>query len=408
MRKIAGIILLIISIICMGVGGILIYKKFDGYKENEEIYDNVASIAVNTSTESNEQYIDEDIENEDDSPTVIPGMAENEYNEQTAQKEKKKEKKINGGLTINWEELKGNNIIGWIVLGEKVNYPVVQGNDNSYYLKHAYNGASNANGAIFMNSNNDSAFRDMNTIIYGHNLKSGKMFGTFRNYIKDKSCQNMKFYIYTPDGNVRTYEVISIAETKDGGFAYEYAFSKISQYREYLTKVKEASAYDTKSNYDITKRVVTLSTCRSTGSAQGWRVVIVGKEVSIDKIQKAASWYKAPQNEHITILDIEENVKEATEAINKLKRERKEQELSGIQTENETYHTDNPSSNSEIQNSKPQSIPEESTQQEDSQPENHTQTPENDIILEDWDYIGNVGFNIPKREKEFQLMKELD
>lgn len=405
MRKIIGILLLVISISCLASGGFLLYQKFIGYNENEEIYGDIAAIAVNTESEENTE-IGEELEEDDtsDHSDVIPGMAENEYKEQPKKKEEKK--KINNGMTINWEELKGTkNITGWIVLGSKVNYPIMQGSDNSYYLKHAYNGASNSNGAIFMNTNNDYAFRDMNTIIYGHNLRSGRMFGTFRNYLKDKSCKGMKFYIYTPDGNVRTYEVISIAETKDGGFAYEYAFSKISQYREYLTKVKDASAYNTGSDYDVTKRVVTLSTCRSTGSAQGWRVVIVGKEVSINKVQDAASWYKKPENEHITILDIEENVKEATKAINELKRKRKEEELKGIQPEKTTYgqnsKTPEEPKPKPQEQEQPQEIPIEENQEFQENPE---QGGEENVILEEWNEVGNLGFDIRERYVEFRLI----
>lgn len=323
MRKALGILLLLVAFGLSVIGGFLIYQKFDGYKENEEIYDGVASIAVNKGTDSYESPVWENGEVPTDGTVKIPGMDENEYHGDGVVEENHKYT----GTTINWEELKGNkSIVGWITLGEVINYPIVQGNDNSYFLKHAYNGVSNANGSIFMNSNNDGNFRDVNTIIYGHNLKSGRMFGTLKQYLK-KGKRDLHFYIYTPDGCKRTYEIISIAETKDGGFAYNYAFSKISDYKEYLNKITDASAYDTGYDYDITKRVVTLSTCRSTGSSQGWRVVVVGKEVSVEKVQDAASWYKAPADEHVTILDVEKNIENTTNAISNLKEQRKQQEI---------------------------------------------------------------------------------
>lgn len=333
MRKAVGILLLIVAFVLTAVGGFLMYQKIDGYRENEAIYDNVASMVVNSHDDGRSDVPATEPETESTvwEDRVIPGMAENEYHEKPqAEKEEYK------GTTINWEQLNGNkNIVGWIIFGDMVNYPIMQGNDNSYYLKHAYNGASNSNGSIFMNANNDGYFRDLNTIIYGHNLKSGRMFGTFKQYTK-KSKKDLHFYIYTPDGNKRTYEIVSVAEVKDGGFAYNYAFSKISEYREYLKKIADASLYDTGYDCDVTKKMVTLSTCRSTGSGEGWRVILVGKETSVEKIQDVASWYKEPDNEYITILDVEQNVKKTTEEISNLKEQRKQQELQAQEVSNGT------------------------------------------------------------------------
>lgn len=323
MRKITGICLLALSLALACIGGILIYQKICGYKENEEIYEKAASIAVlnkNDDKTSSKKHPDG------------AGLTENEYHE-----------KENGydGPTIDWEKLDGKSVRAWIMFegNSIINYPVVQGTDNSYYLHHAYDGTYNANGSVFMNADNDSYFRDMNTILYGHNLRSGRMFGTFRNYLADKVAKKLHFYIYTPDGKKRTYEIISIAETKDGGYAYSYAFSKIHEYKEYLSKIKNDSSYDTGYGIDETKRVVTLSTCRSIGSAQGWRVIIVGKEAKIETIQKPASWYKKPEDEVITVLDVEKNIKKTGQEIEKIKKERKEQEVKdqntvhGVQTE---------------------------------------------------------------------------
>lgn len=345
MRKALGVIFLLVAFCLFGVGGFMLFQKFDGYKENEEIYDEVASIAVNVVDEDEEGDL-VTIQDEDTPMASIPGMSENEYHGDGVIKENNKDKekdtKKKKETTINWEELKGNNDIrGWIIFGDVVNYPIMQGDDNNYYLKHAYNGVANSNGSIFMNARNDADFRDVNTIIYGHNLKSGRMFGTFRQYLS-KSKKDMHFYIYTPDGNKRTYEIVSVAEVKDGGFAYAYSFSKIGEYRDYLDNIKDASLYDTGYDVDETKRMVTLSTCRSTGSAEGWRVILVGKEVSIDKVQEPASWYKASTDEKITILDVEKNMDKTMQDISNIKQQRKEEELKNQQeTQNNSEETQN-------------------------------------------------------------------
>lgn len=331
MRKAVGILLLVMAFCLTAVGGFLVYQKISGYRENEAIYDDVASIAVNRGSTGTDENPTGDGSSDDGreftesggNPEKIPGMEENEYRGESGDG---RETETADTTTINWENLKGNpDIVGWITFGDVVNYPVMQGNDNSYYLKHAYNGVSNSNGSIFMNSNNDGNFRDMNTIIYGHNLKSGRMFGTFKQYTK-KNGKDLHFYIYTPDGNRRTYEIVSIAEVKDGGFAYNYAFSKISEYRKYLDALSEASLYDTGYDCDPARKTVTLSTCRSTGSGEGWRVIIVGQESCIEKIQEAASWYEKPEDDHVTILDVNENIRQSTDEMAKLKKQRKQDE----------------------------------------------------------------------------------
>ena len=69
------------------------------------------------------------------------------------------------------------DIVAWIYIeGTKVNYPIVQGEDNSYYLKHLFSGEWNGSGCIFLDFRNDASFADRHSIIYGHHMKNGTMF----------------------------------------------------------------------------------------------------------------------------------------------------------------------------------------------------------------------------------------
>ncbi len=83
---------------------------------------------------------------------------------------------------VDFDSLKEINgdIVAWIKCKELgINYPVVQGTDNSYYLTHTFSGEEHISGCIFMDCVNKTDFTDDNTILYGHNMKDGSMFGSF-------------------------------------------------------------------------------------------------------------------------------------------------------------------------------------------------------------------------------------
>ena len=93
-------------------------------------------------------------------------------------------------LKIDFDNLISLNsdTIGWIrVWGTDINYPVVQTNDNSFYLTHSFDKSYNKAGWIFAdytNSNLKNNQLDENTVIYGHNRENRSMFGTLSNTLK--------------------------------------------------------------------------------------------------------------------------------------------------------------------------------------------------------------------------------
>ena len=89
---------------------------------------------------------------------------------------------------------KNKRIVGWIKIeGTKIDYPVMQTVNNEYYLDHNYNQEYDKNGSIFMDKDCTPAFPNTNMIIYGHHMKSGKMFGNLNYYSKE----HMGNYIHT-------------------------------------------------------------------------------------------------------------------------------------------------------------------------------------------------------------------
>jgi sortase B len=90
-----------------------------------------------------------------------------------------------GDLQINWDALQTINpdIVGWVMIpGTVINYPIVQGSDNVFYLNHLSDKTPSDTGAIFLDSENDPAIAGWNNIIYGHNLLDGSMFASLKSY----------------------------------------------------------------------------------------------------------------------------------------------------------------------------------------------------------------------------------
>lgn len=273
-RKIIGICLLVVMVGAILTSiGLIMNKKADN-EEGEEIYDDLIAQVITQHSNGQTRIDDEDdLIGEEEETAITSTDADDNV------------------LTIDWESLKGTNVVAWIQWDDVINYPVMQSTNNQYYLTHAYTGAKNSNGSIFMNYTNDSNLLDANTIIYGHNMRSGKMFGTLKKY-KKSSYGSHTFSIYLPDGTRHIYQMLAIEEVKDGSYAYTTMFSSEASFLEYQTSMKENSMYDTGVDVDSTRRTVTLSTCRSTGSALGWRLVVIGLESEIVKVQDAASWYE--------------------------------------------------------------------------------------------------------------------
>ncbi len=115
-------------------------------------------------------------------------------------------------LTFDWDALKALNpdTVGWIIIpGTSVNYPIVQGSDNSYYLYHLFDSSSSGTGAIFADYEGSPTLNGQNNIIYGHNMFDGTMFSDLLMYSSQSFFdEHRKVYLCTPELN---YELSALA-----------------------------------------------------------------------------------------------------------------------------------------------------------------------------------------------------
>ena len=156
-KKIICIMLILIFTSGIVIGAIQLYKQYHEYSEGEDSYTDL------------EEYVK--LPEEPEAPSSSPADDETE----------------SGGRewpAVDFASLQKINpdIVGWIYIeGTQINYPVVQGNDNQYYLKHLFSGEWNGSGCIFLDSRNRADFSDRHSIIYGHHMKISTCSYEFNN-----------------------------------------------------------------------------------------------------------------------------------------------------------------------------------------------------------------------------------
>lgn len=181
--------------------------------------------------------------------------------------------------------LKNKSIVGWLsIKGTNIDYPVMQTVNNEYYLTHDFDGNEDRNGALFVDCQCNIPFRSDNIIIYGHRMKSGKMFGTLKKYESEEFCETHSTIIFDTIYEKGTYEVMyvfkdNIRDEGDVSFKY-YQFIDASTEEEYNSNLKtmsDMSLVDTGVSAEYGDDLLTLSTC--SGSTSTERFVVVAKRI---------------------------------------------------------------------------------------------------------------------------------
>ncbi len=187
-------------------------------------------------------------------------------------------------LTVDWEKLKSINpdIIGWIYVdGEKnINYPILKSEDNDYYLHRTFEKEHRYAGSIFMDYHNSSDFSDPDTIIYGHNMRNGSMFGMLKFlYDQEKYDQDPYFWILTPKGSYR-YHIFAIFRTKVDSAVYTLFSQNGPEFLSWEQNLQKASGVTNSVPLTEQDKTVILSTC---ATDKNERTVVIGKCVSSQK-----------------------------------------------------------------------------------------------------------------------------
>ena len=166
---------------------------------------------------------------------------------------------------------RNSDTVAWIIVeGTTINYPIVQTENNDYYLSHSFDKSYTYNGWTFLDYRNDSNMKDQNTIFYGHNLLNGTAFGSIKNIFENPKSSN-KIMIITSDQKKYTYQVFSGYTIEPELYYLQTNFNSSESYKSFLETLSNRNIIDIDNSVDVKDKIITLSTC--TDDNTGRRVI---------------------------------------------------------------------------------------------------------------------------------------
>ena len=275
-KTLGDVIRLIVMLAALAVflySGYTLYGFYKEYKKSSDEYDNLEnSYAADQEQES------ENIDNleDDDALQSISGQ---EVRTVFEDGEEKTLPVLKNPIDFTQLLSVNSDIVGWLrIRALDISYPVVQGKDNDYYLHRTFEKTDNFADCLFVNSYNMGDFTDQNTIIYGHNMKNGSMFGKLKNFSDPEVFKKSRyFWIFTPDF-IYQYRIFSASVVDKTGLTYQISFTD-DEFDQFISRAYSNSVVDNQ-GVTVTKedRIVTLSTCTGDDST---RFVVMGKLAQI-------------------------------------------------------------------------------------------------------------------------------
>ena len=224
-------LVLVVSIAVAGYSGFQLYKGIKDYRDSENAYQNLAQ---NTEGQTEETIVTDQGERHNFTKANFEALAE-----------------INP------------DVVGWLSLEDTViNYPIVQGSDNEYYLHHLFTKDYNNTGCIFMDVDNAKDFSDLNTVLYAHHMRNGSMFAELEGY-RDQEYYDThrELVLQTPSGN---YLVEPFAGLLTDGYSdyIQIGFQDGDSFLSYVNQMRSQSTFQSDVTITAEDRILTMSTCR--------------------------------------------------------------------------------------------------------------------------------------------------
>ena len=237
-----------------------------------------------------------DIYKMEDTQEVVQNRLENEKENVASELEEDEEivltedieepnKETERMLQVKQLQEQNGDIVGWIEIEKtNINYPVLQGTDNHYYMTHNYKKEKSKNGSIFLDANYNWNIPSNNLLIYGHNLGNGMMFQELLKYEKESFYQEHPVIRFTTAEEDAEYEIISAFKSRvyhkseKNVFRYYYFLNSESEeeYNQFVKNAKSVSLYPIDATASYGDQLITLSTCSY--YVQDGRFAVVGRK----------------------------------------------------------------------------------------------------------------------------------
>lgn len=236
-KKLFNVVMRIIELIFLILlvySSINIFKWYNNNKENKQIINEIAeSVTINEDTNEEKKY------------------------------------------KINFEELKQKNsdTVAWLkVENTNIEFPIVQANNNSYYLTHNFDKKYNVAGWIFADYKNKLDGTDRNIVVYGHNMRDNSMFGSLKDVITEEWYNNEenKYITFITENDYQTYQVFSVYQIQTEDYYIQTEF-KSNEFQEFIDTITKRSKKDFGINVSKEDTILTLSTCANNNK---YRVVL--------------------------------------------------------------------------------------------------------------------------------------
>ena len=280
-KQIHVIVYLLLSIL-MALSIIYIINFFSLKQEAKEQSKLLNTTNILTMEDTNE-FVQNNLENETENVE-----ADLEENKDTTATENIEEKTQETERMLQVKQLQEQNadIVGWLEIeNTNINYPVLQGTDNSYYMTHNYKKENSKNGAIFLDANYNWNIPSNNLLIYGHNLGNGMMFQELLKYEKKSFYGQHPVIRFTTSEEDAQYEIISVFKSRvyykseKNVFRYYHFINNESEkeYNQFVKNAKNASLYPIDATASYGDQLITLSTCSY--YVEDGRFAVVGRKI---------------------------------------------------------------------------------------------------------------------------------
>ncbi|KMY51462.1 class B sortase [Peribacillus loiseleuriae] len=238
-----------LTVVCLGIALFSLFKLSRIYMDDMK---NKQTIA-----EAQEYYLNKSVVHEEDG---------------RVRSEKEVRPRFNSLLEMNAD------VVGWLEMDHtSINYPIVQAEDNEYYLSRNIKREEVNMGSIFMDYRNDISTNFQHTILYGHRMKNGSMFGQLNRYLDEEFFQENQSFHYDTLYESFEAEIFSVYVTTTDFDYIQTDFANEEEYVSFLQMIQDKSRFPTNTMVTASDHILTLSTCDYTLDNETGRLVIHAK-----------------------------------------------------------------------------------------------------------------------------------